>query len=74
MLIADAKVAEYLYSILIGTRALILIHKSSLCDKKCIFGALLIAIQGSFLRPSYLIPLHFFSFLYLESNFYLKIA
>lgn len=70
MLIADARVAKYLYSILIGTRALIL----NFVTKKCILGALLIAIRDSFLRLSDLILLHFVTFVYLESNLYLKIA
>lgn len=70
MPIDDAKVAKYLYSILIGTRALIL----NFVTKKCIFGALLIDVKNSFLRLSYLLPLHFLTFLYLEANLYLKIA
>lgn len=64
---ADAKVAKYLYSVLIGTRALILNF-----DKKCIFGAVLIAIKDSFLRLSCL--LHFVTFLHLEANLYSKLA
>lgn len=70
MVVANAKVTKYLYSILIGTRALIL----NFVTKISIFGALLIAIKGSFLRLSYLLPLHFVTFLYLEANLYLKIA
>lgn len=70
MPVADTKVATCLYSILIGTRALIL----NFVTKKCIFGALLTAIKDSFLRLSYLLPLRFVTFLYLEANLYLKIA
>lgn len=70
MLVANAKVTKYLYSILIGARALLL----NFVTKKSVLGTLLITIKDSFLRLSYLLPLRFFTFLYLEANLYLKIA